>query len=108
MINQKRVSVFLMESTDAEIKYMMNCLQVSSHLKELVASGYIKEDDVCELFSTSKDRVAEMLKGAYNWSLDEISKIEAVRYAQILAHAGEQSKITTFPEYKYSKPITEQ
>jgi hypothetical protein len=80
--NYKKVGKFLKELTPTEFRYMELTMQMVSGFNDLIKRFKLSKEDFCEKFSIKPARYEDYVKGNYNYSVEDMVKLQFV-YADL-------------------------
>lgn len=86
---------------DVEFRVLCRQLSIAASLRNCMDKHLLEIKDVCERLELKPVTVKSILNGAFDISLREIAKIEAM--ADMLDRAKVKNELIVFPPYKDSK-----
>lgn len=76
-INTKQIASFLRNLNDAETNYTQDCLRLAEQIRILIKKYNLSKNEVCEIFHIHLNKYNDYIKGARNYDLMDMSRLNA-------------------------------
>lgn len=93
---------------DADFRELQWAIALADHCRNLLKKHNLTTKQLAEKMHIKPAKLILMVKGNYPFDVRSIALIDSIRSTLEIEMAGKKMEsIISFPEYKYSKPISE-